>query len=120
MAVHENRLSDATAVGTHSYLPFVSAGSIWVALADTRIIGFAAIDAPTANVWALFVDPAREGQGAGSALHDQMLRWATGEGLERLWLTTTPGTRAERFYRRQGWAIAKTTDSGEIRFEREL
>ena len=39
-------------------------------------------------------------------------------GLDRLWLTTEPGTRAQRFYEAAGWTLAGTTDQGELRYEK--
>jgi hypothetical protein len=38
-------------------------------------------------------------------------------GLTRLWLTTTPETRAQGFYEAGGWTHAGVTEHGEIRFE---
>lgn len=69
-----------------------------------------------ANIWALFVDPGLEGRGAGRALHDAMIDWIFGEGLERVWLGTEPGTRAERFYRSAGWRYIGN-ESGDARYE---
>ena len=37
----------------------------------------------------------------------------------RLWLSTDPGTRAQRFYARAGWLSRGLQDNGELRFERE-
>ena len=36
---------------------------------------------------------------------------------EPIWLSTSLGTRAENFYRRQGWQETGHTSSGEVRFE---
>ena len=120
LAVRENQLAAATAVSTESYVPFVAGGTIWVAECDGQMFGFAALDVGEANVWALFVDPQFEEQGAGRALHDHMLRSASAKGLPRLWLTTAPGTRAEQFYSRLGWMRSAVMDTGEIRFERQV
>ena len=120
LAVRENRLSNPQAITEESYLPFVSAGSAWIAELHGNITGFAAIDRPAGNVWALFVAPEAEGQGVGRALHDAMLDWARQQGLGRLWLSTAKGSRAELFYRRAGWEMAGPTANGELRFERTL
>ncbi len=37
-----------------------------------------------------------------------MLDWYFGQTPETLWLSTSPGTRAERFYRTAGWQEAGT------------
>ncbi len=119
-AVRENRLSDSTPISEHSYLPHVATGGAWVAEVDGRIVGFAAIYLSTNSVWALFVHPDAEGLGLGRALHEHMLRWSSDQGMRQLWLTTSPGTRAEIFYRRLGWFEAPSADSGDVRFERQL
>ena len=119
-AVRENRLSDTTRVTENSYLPFLASGGGWVAETDKGVIGFAMIDAQAGSVWALFVDPMAEGLGAGRALLERMLEWSRSQGLRSLSLTTSAGTRAERFYRQQGWQGTGCTDDGELRFERLL
>jgi GNAT superfamily N-acetyltransferase len=91
-----------------------------VAEAEGGVIGFAALDAARGNVWALFVSPSAEGRGAGRALHYRLLAAAAGEGVERLWLTTGPDTRAAGFYRKLGWEPGGTADTGETRFERHV
>jgi GNAT superfamily N-acetyltransferase len=70
-------------------------------------------------VWALFVDPAHEGQGWGQALHAQAVDWLWSLGHARLWLTTGAGTRAERFYRSRGWQPSGIDAGGDLRLELE-
>ena len=118
LSVRENALADRTQIGEADYLPFVHAGAAWVAEAAGRVVGFAAIDLASASVWALFVDPASEGQGIGSVLHQHLLDWSRDRGLRCLSLTTTPGTRADRFYRRWGWDEVGRTADGELRLKR--
>jgi GNAT superfamily N-acetyltransferase len=92
-------------------------GCGWVVEADGEVVAFAFGDARDGNIWALFVDPEHERRGYGRRLHDAMLAWLWSRGLERLWLSTTPGTRAEAFYRTAGWRDAGPAPRGEIRFE---
>jgi GNAT superfamily N-acetyltransferase len=120
MAVFENRLRDPALVTEPDYLPFVAAGSAWVANCATGPAGFAAVDLADGNIWALFVEPRSEGCGIGRALHEAMLDKARALGLARLWLTTAPGTRAQRFYLRAGWRRAGPAPGGDLRFERVL
>ena len=103
-----------------SYLPYIGAGSAWVAERPDGIVGFAAIDLSSETVWALFVDPETEGAGIGRALHSAMLEWAREQGIRRLSLTTETGSRAMHFYERAGWTQAATTADGELTFERSL
>lgn len=93
--VRENRLSDPQRVTPAFYLPYIAAGSAWVAETDDGIAGFGIIDGPAKSVWALFVDPGFEGARVGRALHRQMLRWAEEQGLGRLSLSTSKGSRAD-------------------------
>ncbi len=120
LAVRENRLSDRTAIDESSYLPFVTDGTAWVAETGADVIGFAAVDTTSNSVWALFVHPEAEGSGAGKALNDRILECARQRELRSLVLTTSKGTRAERFYRDHGWKDAGTSEDGELRFERLL
>jgi ribosomal-protein-alanine N-acetyltransferase len=119
-AVRENRLSDPLSVTEASYVPLLEGGRGWVAESDGQAVGFAVLDPAAGSVWALFVDSAWEGIGVGRALHDRLLDGAVAGGLDRLWLATGPGSRAERFYERLGWTRAGADGAGDIRLERAL
>jgi GNAT superfamily N-acetyltransferase len=93
-------------------------GRGWVIESEGAIVAFAIGNAENGNIWALFVDPTHEHRGYGRLLHDTMVEWLFSRGLERLWLTTEPGTRAQRFYEAAGWERIGLTNSGELRFER--
>ena len=118
LAVRENLLSDPSKVTEASYEPYVAAGTAWVVEREGIIAGFSAIDGATHSVWALFVDRAFEGVGVGRTLHDHMVQWASDHGVDRLSLTTGPGTRANRFYRKLGWAEVERGAGNEIVFEK--
>ena len=119
-SVRENRLSGSTSISERSYLPYIAANSAWVAVQDARVRGFAAIDVPAASVWALFVEPEAEGLGVGRALHSKLLEAAREQGLPRLFLGTQEGSRAARFYEKEGWTRTGVTAAGELRFEKVL
>jgi GNAT superfamily N-acetyltransferase len=116
-AVRENRLTSRTITDNEVLHAMTATGRGWVAEVDGQVVGFAIGDAETGNIWALFVEPSHERFGHGRRLHDEMLRWLWSLGLERLWLTTERGTRAEAFYRRAGWLQAGITPSSEVLFE---
>ena len=118
--VRENRLSLTTTINEQSYLHYVGACSAWVAEADSRLLGFAAIDARSGSIWALFVDPVAQRRGVGRALHAQMLTWAKRRGIGRLSLGTQEGSRAVQFYKRAGWRQVGLTNDGEALFEKRL
>jgi GNAT superfamily N-acetyltransferase len=118
MAVKENPLA-STVVTEADYAPAIEkTGRGWVVEIDGQVVAFAVGNKTNGNIWALFVDPAHERKGYGRRLHDEMINWLRGEGLATLWLTTTSGTRAERFYEKAGWRRAGVTEKGGVRFER--
>jgi GNAT superfamily N-acetyltransferase len=118
LAVRENRLT-STAITEADYVPAITTtGRGWVIEADGVIVAFAVGNRASGNIWALFVHPDHETRGYGRQLHDAMLSWLWSQGLDRLWLTTEPGTRAEAFYASRGWERVGHNPDGEIRFER--
>ena len=117
MSVRENQLADAALVQPHDYRAMLNErGRGWIAEIDGRMAGFAVADLTRSNVWALFVDPAFEGCGAGRRLHDTMLDWLFTSGAEQVWLSTEPGTRAERFYVAAQWQTCGRDPNGETRY----
>jgi len=118
MSVRENILRNPALVTPEDTREMLaSRGRGWVCEVDGRIVGFAVGDMAAMNVWALFVEPGCQGRGIGRRLHDAMMGWMFESGAERVWLSTDPGTRAERFYRRAGWEAAGLQPGGELRFE---
>ena len=116
-AVRENRLADPAMVQPHHVVEMIGEkGRGWVAEVEGRVAGFAVADLARRNVWALFVDPDFERLGIGRALHDAMMDWMFEQGTDAVWLSTDPGTRAERFYRAAGWLPAGEY-RGEARYE---
>lgn len=91
-------------------------GRAWVAVEDDTVLGFACGRLAKADIWALFLDARAEGRGIGNALMETVEQWMFGSGVARIELTTEPGTRAERLYRRRGWTAIGTTKSGELHF----
>lgn len=92
-------------------------GKGWVAEHEGRVVGFSMADREESMIWALFLLPEWEGQGLGRVLLERAVEWLWGEGCERIWLTTGPGSRAEGFYAHLGWTPTGVTDKGEVRFE---
>lgn len=117
MAVRENRLVSRV-IGAEDYADYLfRRGCGWVAEEAGQVVGFAIGDGEDASVWALFVDPAHEGQGHGRRLHDAMLAWFWAAGHAVVRLGTEPGTRAERFYLCAGWQPVGIRPGGEVEFE---
>ena len=120
MAVKENVLSNPDRVTAEDYREMLeNKGTGWVCEVAETIVGFAIVDFSDANIWALFVDPDHDKKGIGRKLHDLMLNYSFEQGIDKLWLSTDPGTRAETFYHKAGWEAKGFTTSGEVRFEME-
>lgn len=116
-AVRENRLTSSVITHDDYFREIEVTGRGWVAVVDGQVRGFSVGRRTDNNIWALFVHPDFERCGLGRALHDAMVAWLFAQGLARLWLTTTPATRAEAFYRRAGWRDAGPALVDEIRLE---
>lgn len=116
-SVKENILSNPELVTDADYEDHLTRrGKGWVCELDGKIVGFAIADLQEENIWALFLKPETEGRGIGSHLHDLMLDWYFSTGKEKVWLGTSPGTRADRFYRKKGWKEAGSHGDDEIKF----
>ena len=117
-AVKENMLSNPALVpdkDVEEYL--MKRGKGWVCVIDEVVAGFSIADLVDHNIWALFVHPDHEAKRIGKQLHDLMLNWYFEQTNETVWLGTAPGTRAETFYRKQGWKEVGVHGKGEIKFE---
>lgn len=118
-SVKENQLSDPALISFDDYSTFISnRGKGWISLEDELVTGFAVVDLVEHNVWALFVRPGYEGNGIGTILQQLLLTWYFQQTSHPVWLSTSPGTRAEKFYRKSGWKETGVYGKGEIRFER--
>ncbi|MDX1556942.1 MAG: GNAT family N-acetyltransferase [Xanthomonadales bacterium] len=118
MAVRENRLG-STVIGDEDVFHALEVtGRGWVVEVDGEVVGFGIANRETRNIWALFIDPDHEGNGHGRLILDAMTHWLWKSGDGPIWLSTDPGTRAERFYATAGWTPAGTMPNGEVRFEK--
>jgi GNAT superfamily N-acetyltransferase len=118
MAVKENALNNPDLVKLQDYEEFLfKRGKGWVCEKDNQVIGFAIVDLLEHNIWALFLQPDQEKKGLGKQLHDQMMDWYFEQTGNPIWLSTSPGTRAESFYKKAGWKQNGFQKNGEVRFE---
>jgi GNAT superfamily N-acetyltransferase len=117
-AVTENTLSDPNLVPDEDLEEFLfSRGKGWVCEIDNEVVGFSIVDLRDNNIWALFVHPDHTGKRIGKKLHNMMLDWYFDQTKETVWLGTSPETKAEKFYRMQGWKEVGLHGKGEIKFE---
>ena len=114
-AVRENVLADPARVPASAYCEFLSRARIWV-WDEEGIRGFCAADPSNGTIWALFVDPVHEGRGIGRQLLAMGLTDLREAGWAEARLSTEVGSRAERFYAREGWQMDGVTQSGECVF----
>jgi GNAT superfamily N-acetyltransferase len=118
-SVRENRLISIVIADEDVRREIEDTGRGWVVESRGEVVAFAVGNANTRNIWALFVHPDHERRGYGRRLHDTMVAWLWSKSVDRLWLTTDPGTRAQSFYEAAGWQRVGATDRGEVRYERE-
>ena len=116
-AVKENMLSNPALVPDGDVEDYMfNRGKGWVCEIDKTIVGFSIVSVTDKNVWALFVQPGYDKMGIGKKLHDLMIDWYFEQTTETIWLGTSPGTRAEQFYRKAGWKDAGMHGK-EVKFE---
>ncbi|MBL8264673.1 MAG: GNAT family N-acetyltransferase [Xanthomonadaceae bacterium] len=119
MDVRENTLSDPSWLTPEVYrahLGNAGASNSWVCEQDGRILGFSVARLAQADIWALFVDPEQEGLGIGRRLIAVATDWLFAQGIDTVSLSTSPDTRADAFYRANGWHRGELTDKGEVMF----
>ena len=115
IAVKENALSNPGRITEKMYVDYLEAlGRGWVAERDGEIIGFSYAARADASIWALFVDPSREGLGAGKQLLRLAVDWLFEIGNDEVHLGTAAHTRADRFYAAQGWTRGDMKDDIEV------
>ena len=119
--MRENRPSNTEVIAVIAELVdwLFDNSTIWV-WEDRAIQGFSAADPRDGSICALFVHPSYEGRGIGRALLPlacDMLK-ASGHGMAVL--TTAAGTRAEQFYRTDGWTEIGRKEDGQIIFQKNL
>ncbi|MEP7254162.1 MAG: GNAT family N-acetyltransferase [Ferruginibacter sp.] len=117
-SVKENMLSDPALVPDKDVEEYMTnRGKGWVCEIEGTIVGFAIADLIENNIWALFIHPDFEARGIGKKLHQMMMDWYFVQTNEKVWLGTAPNSRAEKFYRMQGWKEVGIHGKGEIKFE---
>jgi GNAT superfamily N-acetyltransferase len=120
-AVKENVLSDPALVPDKDVADYITnRGKGWVCEVDKKVVGFSIVDLVDNNVWALFVHPDFEAMGIGKKLHHIMIDWYFVKTNKKIWLGTEPKSRAETFYRMNGWKEIGIHGKGEVKFEMDF
>ena len=102
-AVRENRLVNLRLTPADYVQALTVDGRAWVCKDDGQVVGFVCGRPEKKDIWALFVRPESEGRGIGTALLALIETWLFDQGLDAISLSTAPGTRAERLYKKRGW-----------------
>lgn len=119
-SVRENKLSDPAKVPASLVLEFIAHSGIWLWQEHSRILGFSSADTRDGSIWALFIEPGAEGRGIGRALLAKAVEDLRVKGWRDARLTTEIGSRADSFYRLQGWRDGGVSPSGERIFLLDL
>ena len=116
-SVKENQLSKPNLISDDLVEEFITKrGKGIVCEIDDKIVGFSIVDFVENNVWALFLLPDFEGKRIGKKLHQLMLDEYFSKTKETIWLSTEANSRAEIFYKKQGWKNAGF-HGNEVKFE---
>ena len=116
-SVKENQLSNPNLIPDNLVEEFITKrGKGFVCEIDDIIVGFSIVDFVENNVWALFLLPEFEGKGIGKKIHQLMLDEYFSKTKETIWLSTEANSRAETFYKKQGWKNAGF-HGNEVKFE---
>lgn len=121
LAVRENRLSAASQDKVDRTADWIfENASFWVWEEDGAVQGFSVADPRDGTIFGLFIHPDYESRGIARALLPCACEDLRAAGFAVAKLTTGAGTRAERFYRTNGWKETGCQDDGQIIFEKPL
>ena len=120
LSVRENRLTDPSRVTPADVAWFIDNPGIWLWEESGTIQGFSAADTRDGSIWALFVTPGQEGRGIGRALLAKACDVLREAGFTRATLGTGAGTRAEGFYRNDGWIRTGKMKDDDVELTRDL
>lgn len=117
LSVRENALSDPARITREMYVSHLSdIGQGWLCEIDGAVVGFSVADRSDQSIWALFVMPQHERRGIGKALLALAVEWLFANGADSIHLRTAVDTRADEFYRRQGWTRGASVLRGEVSY----
>jgi GNAT superfamily N-acetyltransferase len=121
LAVRENRLGQASVAKVDQTADWIFRNAaFWVWEEGGAVLGFSVADPRDGTIFGLFIHPDHEGRGIARALLPRACEDLRAAGFAAATLTTGAGTRAERFYRANGWEETGRQDDGQIIFRRAL
>ena len=121
LAVRETQLSATSVSKVEATSDWIfDNATFWVWEEAGAVQGFSVADPRDGTIFGLFIHPDYEGRGLGRALLPRACEDLRAAGFAAAMLTTGPGTRAERFYRENGWEETGRQADGEIIFRKSL
>ncbi|TAJ94794.1 MAG: GNAT family N-acetyltransferase [Reyranella sp.] len=121
LAVRENQLSAASVSKVETTADWIfENATFWVWEEAGAVQGFSVADPRDGTIFGLFIHPDYEGRGLGRALLPLACEDLRAAGFAEAILTTGAGTRAERFYRLNGWEETGRQEDGQIIFRKPL
>lgn len=121
LAVRENRLSAASQAKVDRTADWIfTNAAFWVWEEGGAVQGFSVADPRDGTIFGLFIHPDYESRGIARALLPHACEDLRAAGFTVAKLTTGAGTRAERFYRTNGWQETGRQENGEIIFQKPL
>jgi GNAT superfamily N-acetyltransferase len=121
LAVRENQLNQASVAKVDATADWIFRNAtFWVWEEAGAVQGFSVADPRDGTIFGLFIHPDYEGRGLARALLPLACADLKAAGFAVATLTTGPGTRAELFYRRNGWEEIGRQENGEIIFRKAL
>ena len=116
-SVKENVLSNPDRITHETYHEYLSdVGKGWVCELRGQVLGFSVASLEDNSIWALFVMPEHEGKGIGKRLLKLATDWLFEKGAPSIILSTTIGTRADRWYEMRGWTREEVRPDGEVQY----
>jgi len=117
LSVEENVLSNPSLITPQMYEDYLEElGRGWVCEENEQIIGFSYAESGNYSIWALFVLPENEGAGVGKELLKLATEWLFSIGASKVSLSTEVNTRADTFYKSQGWDRGGMKDEYEVSY----
>ena len=119
-AVRENKLSNPELVTPADCEWFIDNSAFWLWVEDEDVQGFSAADPRDGTIFALFIHPDYEGRGIARKLLPLACETLRAAHHNSATLTTDAGTRAEMFYRQDGWTEIGRQEDGQIIFRKDI
>ncbi|WP_312242640.1 GNAT family N-acetyltransferase [Pantoea sp.] len=98
----------------------IKQGGGWICRVGEEYVGVAfGLFIPEPIIGGLFVKPEYESMGIGTELLRKVTDWLFSKGAEYIILTTDVGTKAERFYKKNGWVVQGLDEFGQVELKKE-